>query len=152
MFRRLQKELSECRDSPMVDKIECTENMQLWECTLRGGYQFSIDVRYQSYPFHIPRLRGVPEQVECSIGEDWTPAVKMIGIIASVYHESKSHERVRKRIIMGLLRTIPMMMLWRKRATERVFHPSRMDFTSDISSLHYQNTSWHSPELPQLPR
>ena len=34
----------------------------------------------------------------------------------------------RKKVHMGLLRTMPMMMLWRKRATERLYHPSRMNF------------------------
>ena len=28
----------------------------------------------------------------------------------------------------GILRTAPMLMLWRKRATERLYHPSRIDF------------------------
>lgn len=34
----------------------------------------------------------------------------------------------RKKAYMGLLRTMPMMMLWRKRATERLYHPSKIDF------------------------
>jgi len=134
MFRRLHKELNVCAKSPMVKSIECP-NIQRWNCTLRCGYKFSIDVTNQSYPFHVPRLENVPEHVICGFANGWTPATTMLGIITTVYHETGSYDRTRKRIIMGLLRTIPMMMLWRKRATEAVFHPSRIDFAKELKEL-----------------
>jgi hypothetical protein len=44
-----------------------------------------------------------------------------------VTEKSPNHKRH-----MGLLRCVPMMMLWRKRAAEYCFHPSRVNF-SEIS-------------------
>jgi len=37
---------------------------------------------------------------------------------------------------VGLLRCIPMLMLWRKRAAEYCFHPSRVCFDIDIDEIH----------------
>ncbi len=44
-----------------------------------------------------------------------------------VWEKSPNHKRH-----MGLLRCVPMLMLWRKRAAEYCFHPSRINF-SEIS-------------------
>jgi len=38
-------------------------------------------------------------------------------------------KRRRRRLLWGVLRCAPMLMLWRKRAAEAVWHPSRLSFT-----------------------
>lgn len=45
----------------------------------------------------------------------------------------KPYLKLRMSRFIGLIRTIPMMMLWRKRATERLYHPSRIDFSEWVS-------------------
>lgn len=40
--------------------------------------------------------------------------------------ERLAHEKQQRNLRWGIIRTVPMLMLWRKRATERVFHPDNM--------------------------
>jgi hypothetical protein len=51
--------------------------------------------------------------------------------VKQYYKEQEIRKEMKKKmhkIGVIMIRVVPMMMLWRKRATERVYHPSRMKF------------------------
>lgn len=100
-------------------------NIMKWNCTYQTGHEISLEFD-KEYPFNPPSIHmdGICDKVD---ERAWTPATTGVAILISIYHSSELEQR-RKRWA-GLLRTMPMMMLWRKRATERLYHPSRMDFS-----------------------
>ena len=54
---------------------------------------------------------------------------RMLSIHRAYVFVTKIPADLRRIRMMGLFRCVPMLMLWRKRATERLYHPSRIDFS-----------------------
>jgi len=150
------KMLSLCQVDPsphLVDIALMDDNAQMMELLL--SYD-DMDINYRNengdtylmLACHMGHFDCVKKLVDMGIHDiygDFTNDEAIKGYLVGARAR-------RQRRINGLIRCVPMMMLWRKRATEAVFHPSRIDFISDISSWHHQSTSWNSSGPPLLPR
>jgi len=94
----------------------------------------NVDFTHRDYPFDAPELYVMRMGRRWNITKiDWVCGYKFSYLlkqcIFNIMHSpSGMMAHVRKKQRWGILRTAPMLMLWRKRATERLYHPSRIDF------------------------
>ena len=94
-----------------------------------------VDFTYTSYPFEPPEMYVMRLGRRWDMTKiDWHCGFKFKYLldqcIFNIMHSpSGMMAHVRQKQRWGILRTAPMLMLWRKRATERLYHPSRIDFT-----------------------
>ena len=56
---------------------------------------------------------------------DIAPSLSVENIVRYYQHKVKT---TRRRRFMGMFRCFPMLMLWRKRVVERMYHPSNINF------------------------
>jgi hypothetical protein len=70
------------------------------------------------------------EQVDYRVGRENINFHRSCVWIARI-PKSRDEKSPEHKKFVGLLRCIPMMLLWRKRATEACFHPKRLKFEVD---------------------
>ena len=95
----------------------------------------NMDFTNVKYPFEPPELYVLRDKRRWDVTKiDWTCGYTLKYLldqcIFNIMHSPSgmmAHVR-QKRLWWGIFRTAPMLMLWRKRATERLYHPSRIDF------------------------
>ena len=98
-----------------------------WNVVYATGHELQLTFTH-AYP-HEPPIIDFDDAICIDIHHgDWSPVMTGMDIILSIYVNMELEQR--KLRWVGLLRCIPMLMLWRKRATERLYHPSRIDFTA----------------------
>jgi len=135
--RRIDKEIEKCNNaySEVVHAIELVDdNSTKWRVHLTNGIQLELFIP-AGFPFRSPKVNLLNFDdhhglIKSECEEAWHTASPIGNMLHELY---MIVERVmeRKRMIKrgrGLLRSVPMMMLWRKRATERLYHPSKIDF------------------------
>ena len=111
-----------------------------WLVTLINGVNLTLTF-HCDHPFHPPNIEfnNYDEPVEiikCMTKNSWSPAMesgKLMVLVHSLTERVLAPQRALR--LMGILRCAPMMMLWRKRATERLYHPSRIDFEGELKEL-----------------
>jgi hypothetical protein len=126
--------LSLCYVEPspaLVDTAIMNGNSQIMELIL--SYGLNIDYRNQYFVLacQLRKFDCVKKLVEMGVQD--------------IYGDFTNDENIKKYLtdaraqrqkrINGLIRCVPMLMLWRKRATEAVFHPSRIDFVKQLKDL-----------------
>ena len=142
---RIVKELAYCKyDYPhTVKRVKAgNDNCTRWEVTLINGVKLELFLGLK-FPFYCPfiKFKNFDDQyaiIRCECEHEWFSCGRIgKNLLKGVYTKTQAvFEKKRAKLChMGLLRTIPMMMLWRKRATERVYHPSRIDFAAELREL-----------------
>jgi len=74
----------------------------------------------------VARLRKSLDYIEMNIDNARHYKSKFRAEVNAERAEKLAHRRQQRNLRWGLLRAAPMLMLWRKRATERVYHPDNM--------------------------
>ena len=93
-----------------------------------------VDFTDVIYPFEPPELYVMRLGRRWDVSKiDWECGFKFERLLDQcIFNIMESPSgmmaHVRQKQRWGILRTAPMLMLWRKRATERLYHPSRIDF------------------------
>jgi len=141
---RIVKELKECNTdyNDIVFDLELINDLSTeWMVTLTNGVQLELSISHH-FPFYCPFVKLVNFDdphglIACECESSWHCGSRISKLLVIVYMKTQAIFEARRRrlCLMGLLRTIPMMMLWRKRATERVYHPSRIDFAAELREL-----------------
>jgi len=102
-------------------------NVNIWYIKYTSGHNLKLTFT-DWYP-HEPPIIDFDDDICMDLWDiDWSPTMSGMDVALSIYINADLRQR--KLRLMGLLRCIPMMMLWRKRATERIYHPSRIDFSA----------------------
>ena len=125
-IKQLKKDLKYHRNFISFLEIH-DDNILKWKCKYRNGHKVKI-LFHEDYPFEPPLIKTdlTCDQIDPT---SWSPAATGMMVLAAVHQQIQPEIEQRKKRWMGLLMAMPMMMLWRKRATERLYHPSRMDFS-----------------------
>lgn len=94
----------------------------------------NIDFTNIHYPFEPPQIYVIRDGKRWDVTKiDWLPTYNLRDLITDakfniLQSPSGMMGTIRKKCMWGMFRCAPMLMLWRKRATERLYHPSRIDF------------------------
>jgi len=137
---RVGRELVQCRlNHPSVVRRVKTRhgNLFKWKVTLVNGVVLSLTFG-KSFPFEAPRISFLNFSdphglIACECEAPWGCGVRVPTYLTAVYAHTETILYPKR--LMGILRCAPMLMLWRKRATERLFHPSRIDFVGELREL-----------------
>ena len=114
-----------------------SEDPTRWEVTLVNGVCVTVDFVH-NFPFRSPSINFTNfidnhHLSKCRVEYGWEVAAAVGSMLVNAYAETEVVLVPKRR--MGLLRCAPMLMLWRKRATERLYHPSRIDFVTELKEL-----------------
>jgi len=117
--------------------IEFIEGFHKWMVSFNNGVHVVLSMP-RDYPFDRPRVKFINfrddnNAIKSLCESDWYCA-KRLDIIIQTLHAEMEKVRV-IRAGRGILLCAPMMMLWRKRATERLYHPSKIDFDGELREL-----------------
>ena len=146
-----EKMLSLCQVDPspqLVDAALMDDNADMMELLL--SYDMDINYKNENGDTYL--------MLACHMGHfDCVKKLVDMGI-QDIYGDFTNDENIKKYLmdvrnhrqkrINGLIRCVPMLMLWRKRATEAVFHPSRIDFVEQLKELNgdlYKNVNSSLP-------
>jgi len=142
--KRIAKELDQCVQcyTDVVRDVKVpSDAVHRWSVKLVNGVKLELFIG-GGFPFTAPVLQfknfydhhGL---IKCQCESAWTTASRVGKFLVNVYTltETVFEEKRRRLRFMGLLRTVPLMLLWRKRATERLYHPSMIDFESELNEL-----------------
>ena len=117
--------------------IEFIEGVHKWMIPFSNGVHVVLSMP-KDYPFEHPRIKFINfrddnNAIKSLCESDWYCAKRLDQIIHTLHTEMEKVRIVRAG--RGILLCAPMMMLWRKRATERLYHPSRIDFGGELKEL-----------------
>lgn len=137
---RILKELKECKTDhhSIVSDLELiNDSSKEWMVTLTNGVKLELSIG-RNFPFQSPFVKFVNFDdihglMGCECESCWYSCSRISKLLVIVH--MKTEARRTRLCLRGILRAAPMMMLWRKRATERLYHPSRIDFVTEHSLL-----------------
>jgi len=142
--RRIMKELEHCvhgyRD--VVRNVTTSDDsLYQWSVELMNGVKLNMFISSE-FPFRTPiiQFKNFHDHhglIKCQCEASWCTATPIGKFFVTVYSltEASLEETRRQKRMRGLLRTVPFMLLWRKRAIERLYHPSRIDFEYELNEL-----------------
>jgi hypothetical protein len=139
---RIMKEFRDCQTAypDIVSSLEMDSSTE-WTVTLTNGVHLKLTMG-RDFPFLCPLVRFVNFHdlhglVRCECEGSWYAGSRISKLLVIVHMRTEAifEPRRTKLRLMGLLRCAPMLMLWRKRATERLYHPSRIDFVTELREL-----------------
>lgn len=138
--------LTEVNTSPYISSMlagpvyAMPDKPWLWSIAFSNGVNARLFITW-GFPYYYPQVKFYnfedPGDAVKTLCEEPIAAGDMERIIETMYFETHTALARRKRILIGkgILRCAPMLMLWRKRATERLYHPSRIDFAAEVREL-----------------
>ena len=117
--------------------VECIQGIYKWMVVLANGVYVVLTMG-RDFPFVGPSInfinfRDDGDAIKTSCENDWHCARLLSAVVEELNVQTDSVRMVRAG--RGILLCAPMFMLWRKRATERLYHPSRIDFAAELREL-----------------
>ena len=117
----------------ILQPVECIQGIYKWMVVLTNGIHVVLTMG-RDFPFKSPSIkfidfRDVGNAIKFSCENEWSCGMRIDSLIRELYRATESVRMVRAG--RGILLCVPMLMLWRKRAAESLYHPSRIDFHAE---------------------
>lgn len=115
------------RDQTLLCMINLHETYGYFQKNLENILFVSVQRNYLLCYTYLLSSYEFPDHIY-QMARDIAPSFTVENII--IFYQDRVRIRRRRRF-MGMFRCFPMLMLWRKRVVERMYHPSNINFCVD---------------------